>query len=74
MTMLFNLNWRNDGGLVMHEPSLTRLSKPFRGRSGVVQLTQTGSSGTGSKQTVIQLNPDIVIEDEEVRMVLRTSS
>ena len=58
---------------MMHEPSLTHLTGQFRARSGVVQLTQTGLSGTGSKQTVIQLSPDVVIEDEEVRLSLHDS-
>lgn len=65
MTMLFNLNWRNDGGMVMQEPSLSHISSQLRTRPSI-QLSQLSSSGTGQKETVIHIRQDLAIEGDEV--------
>lgn len=70
MTMLFNLNWRSDGGLVMQEPDLSHITQ-LRVQPSA-HLAETGSSGTGSKQNIIHLNQDMRIEDDEVRVALFT--
>jgi hypothetical protein len=72
MTMLFNLNWRNDGGMVMQEPSISHITSQLRTQPSV-QLSHTGSSGSGPKQTVIHISQDMILEDDEVRLSLRNS-
>lgn len=65
MTMLFNLNWRNDGGMVMQGPSLAHITSQLRTQPSV-QLSQLSSSGAGPKETVIHIKQDMDLEDDEV--------
>lgn len=73
MTMLFNLNWRNDGGLVMQEPSFSHITSQLR-TGPSVKLNETSTSGPGVRQTVIHISQDMAIEDDEVRRVWFSSS
>lgn len=66
MTMLFNLNWRNDGGLVMQQPDLSHITHQLR-RQTSVQSSPTGSSGLEPKQNVIHLTQDMMVAEDEVR-------
>lgn len=70
MTMLFNLNFRNKGGMVMQGPStLSHLSSQLRTQPSV-QLSQTGSAGSTQKQTIVHVLPEMVDEIDEVHLPL----
>lgn len=70
MTMLFNLNWRNNGGLVMGEPTLSHITSQLRTQSGE-PLGDVGSFGTKQNETAIHLGSRTVDEIDEVSLLYR---
>lgn len=68
MTMLFNLNWRNEGGMVMGQPSLSHLSSQLLTQPSV-QLSDVSSFGAKQSDTIIHIRqyPELQSSEHEKR-------
>ena len=72
MTMLFNLNMRNDGGMVMQDPSLSHISSQLRTNPSV-QLSDISSYGNKQKESIIHITQRTVTAFDEVCLPFSTT-